>query len=154
MPSSPRRAQWLEWETCPASCNGARYTTRKVNQTCWQREGTHHLQDGGVAANDEGKAAEALDTVGNAHRQLLVQVLGTTLQTDRVEGWDTYTTQTIQSKAKWSIKKKLWPRLFRVAYCSIVNLYFQWVLHVNTQDDIPKSAYGRKIKWNIGPIFV
>lgn len=44
------------------------------------------MQDGGVAANDEGKAAEALDTVGNAHRQLLVQVLGTTLQTDRVEG--------------------------------------------------------------------
>lgn len=39
------------------------------------------MQDGGVAANDEGKAAEALDTVGNAHRQLLVQVLGTALQT-------------------------------------------------------------------------
>lgn len=44
------------------------------------------MQDGGVAANDEGQAAEALDTVGDPYRQLLVQVLGTTLQTDRVEG--------------------------------------------------------------------
>ena len=44
------------------------------------------MQDGGVAANDEGQAAEALDTVSNPYRQLLVQVLGTALQTqdDRV----------------------------------------------------------------------
>ena len=33
---------------------------------------THHLQYGWVAADDEGQAAEALDAVGNAHRQLLV----------------------------------------------------------------------------------
>ena len=42
---------------------------------------THHVQDGGVTANDEGQAAEAGDTVGHPHGQLLVEVLGAALLT-------------------------------------------------------------------------
>lgn len=41
---------------------------------------THHVEDGGVAADDEGEAAEALDAVGDAHRQLLLEVAGALLQ--------------------------------------------------------------------------
>lgn len=38
------------------------------------------MQYGGVATNDERKAAEALDAVRNPHWQLLVQVPGTFLE--------------------------------------------------------------------------
>ena len=39
-----------------------------------------HLEDGGIAAHDEGQASELGNAVGNPHRQLLVKVLGTSLQ--------------------------------------------------------------------------
>lgn len=44
------------------------------------------MQYGGVAANDEGEAAEALDAVGDPHGQLLLQVTGAFLQEERREG--------------------------------------------------------------------
>lgn len=43
------------------------------------------MQYGGVAANDERKAAEALDAVSDPHWQLLLQVAGTFLE-EREEG--------------------------------------------------------------------
>lgn len=43
---------------------------------------SYHLQNGGVAADDEGQAAEALDAMGDSHGQLLVQVLGAALRSD------------------------------------------------------------------------
>lgn len=53
------------------------------------------MQYGGVAANDERKAAEVLDAVSNPHWQLLLQVPGTfqkvaaVLRSARIEhhGW-------------------------------------------------------------------
>lgn len=39
----------------------------------------YHLKNGWVAADDEGQTAEALDAMGDPHRQLLVKVLGTAL---------------------------------------------------------------------------
>lgn len=36
-----------------------------------------HLQNGGVAADNEGQATETLDAMGDPYRQLLVEVLGT-----------------------------------------------------------------------------
>lgn len=41
------------------------------------------MQYGGVAANDERKAAEVLDAVSNPHWQLLLQVPGTFLEEKR-----------------------------------------------------------------------
>lgn len=43
------------------------------------------MQYGGVAANDERKAAEALDTMSDPHWQLLLQVPGTFLE-EKEEG--------------------------------------------------------------------
>lgn len=43
---------------------------------------SYHLEDGGVAPNDEGQTAETLDTMGDSHWQLLVQVFGTALRSD------------------------------------------------------------------------
>lgn len=47
------------------------------------------MQYGGVAANDERKAAEALDAVSDPHWQLLLQVPGTFLVENKEgkQGW-------------------------------------------------------------------
>jgi len=45
-------------------------------QTC---RGTHHLENGWVAADNEGQAAEALNAMCDTDRQLFVQILGTAL---------------------------------------------------------------------------
>lgn len=42
---------------------------------------SYHLQDGGVAPDDEGQTSEALDAMSDSHRKLLVKVLGTALHT-------------------------------------------------------------------------
>lgn len=40
---------------------------------------TYHLQNRGVAANNEGQTTETLDAMSDSYRQLLVEVLGTAL---------------------------------------------------------------------------
>lgn len=40
----------------------------------------HHLQDGGVAADDERQTAETFDAMSDSHWKLLVEVFGTALR--------------------------------------------------------------------------
>lgn len=40
----------------------------------------HHLQDGGVAADDERQTAETFDAMSDPHWKLLVEVFGTALR--------------------------------------------------------------------------
>lgn len=45
----------------------------------------HHLQDGGVAAHDEGQTAETFDAVSDSHWKLLVEVFATALRSAQHE---------------------------------------------------------------------
>lgn len=66
----------IESAACPTTHPRFKHSSDNVAESgagfVWRLVLSYHLQDGGVAANDEGQTAEALDAMGDPYRQLLV----------------------------------------------------------------------------------